>query len=444
MRLPASCVTGLLAALLAALFLWGTPKRAVADVAIDITRGSVAPLPIAVTAFAARSADSQGLGLDITQVVTADLERSGLFEPIDPEAFIQGDPIANGGPRFADWRLIGAQALTTGAVTELPGGRIRVDVQLWDPPAARQLDKRAFTTTRDNWRRVAHIVADAIYQRLTGEPGYFDTRILYVAESGPKRNRTRRLAIMDQDGANHRYLTDGSFLALAPNFSPTGQRIAYLRYENRRPHVFLFDAQTGRQEKIGVFQGLSFAPRFSPDGASLLMSYATGANMDIFVMSLGARRAVRLTTDPGIDTSPSFSPDGKQIVFNSDRGGRAQLYIMNTDGSAARRITFSRGRYTAPVWSPRGDWIAFTKQQGGVFSIGVMRPDGTGERLLTESFLDEGPSWSPNGRVILFSRQEPGVAGRTRLYAVDLTGANLREVLTPGDGSAPSWSPPNR
>jgi TolB protein len=306
----------------------------------------------------------------------------------------------------------------------------------------------AYRTPRNNWRRVAHIIADAIYKRITGEEGYFDSRIVYVAETGPHTMRIKRLAIMDQDGANHKYLTDGSALVLTPRFSPTRQEITYLSYFNDTPRVYLFDINTGRQEMLGAFKGMTFAPRFSPDGNSVIMSYAKDGDSDIWIMDLRTRRARQVTRDPAIDTSPSFSPDGRQITFNSDRGGTQQLYVMDADGRNVRRISFGQGRYATPVWSPRGDLIAFTKFYGGRFFTGVMRPDGTGERLLTESFLDEAPTWSPNGRVLIFFRQtrttSSGGGGVTRIYSVDLTGYNLRQVKTPTDASDPAWSPLNR
>jgi len=344
--------------------------------------------------------------------------------------------------------VINSQALVSGNVRFEPDGRLRFEFRLWDVFAEAQMAGFAYMTPFTNWRRVAHIIADAIYKRITGEEGYFDSRIVYIAETGDLAKRVKRLAIMDQDGANQKYLTDGSALVLTPRFSPTRQEITYLSYFNDTPRVYLFDINTGRQEMLGAFEGMTFAPRFSPDGNSVIMSYAKEGNSDIWIMDLRTRNARQITYDPAIDTSPSFSPDGRQITFNSDRGGSQQLYVMDADGRNVRRISFGQGRYATPVWSPRGDLIAFTKFYGGRFYIGVMRPDGTGERLLTESFLDEAPTWSPNGRVLAFFRQTPtdrsGKGGVTRLYSVDLTGYNLREIKTPTDASDPAWSPLNR
>ncbi|TAJ98449.1 MAG: Tol-Pal system protein TolB, partial [Candidatus Manganitrophaceae bacterium] len=311
--------------------------------------------------------------------------------------------------------------------------------------AEQQMQGLTYQTTPENWRRVAHKIADAVYERITGERGYFDTRIVYIAESGPGIHRIKRLAIMDQDGENHRFLTDGETLVLTPRFSQTAQKIAFLSYYRNLPRVYIFNIETGLQERLGEFPGMTFAPRFSPDDSKIIMSYAKDGNSDIYILDLATRRSTRLTSNPAIDTSPSFSPDGKQVVFLSDRGGSPQLYTTDIDGQNVHRISFGKGRYGTPVWSPRGDLIAFTKIHQNRFFIGVMKPDGSGERLLTESFRDEGPTWAPNGRVLMFFRQIPGgrdgLNDRVRLYSVDLTGQNEREVVTPLDGSDPAWSP---
>ncbi|MFQ5534856.1 MAG: Tol-Pal system beta propeller repeat protein TolB [Sphingomonadales bacterium] len=433
-----------LAMLLSAL---GVASPAQAVLKVDITQGNVDPLPIAITTSARPDDADQGqqLWMKIAQVVTADLAHSGLFRPMDPEAFIESGSTNRIRPRFADWRAINAQALVTGRASLRPDGQARVEFRLWDVFAEHQMTGLAYTSARDNWRRVAHIIADAIYSRLTGETGYFDSRVVYVAESGPRNRRVKRLAIMDSDGEALRFLTNGDHLVLTPRFSPTTQEITYLSYYGGRPRVYLYNIDSGKQEVLGDFPGMTFAPRFSFDGNHVIMSMARGGNSDLYVMDLRTRETTRLTSHPAIDTSPSFSPDGKHIVFNSDRGGSQQIYVMKADGSDVRRISFGLGRYATPIWSPRGDLIAFTKMHGGRFHIGVMRVDGTGERLLTESFLDEGPTWAPNGRVLMFFRQTPytedGKGGTTRLWSIDLTGYNEREVLTPVEASDPAWSP---
>ncbi len=427
--------TFLMATLIAGLGVAVLPARAVVE--IDINKGVVEPLPIAVTEFI--SAD--GRGAEIAGVIEADLRRSGLFAPIEKGAFIEQISNPDAAPRFEDWTVINAQALVTGKVSETPDGRLRAEFRLWDTYAGQQLIGEQFFTSKEKWRRVAHIIADAIYQRLTGESGYFDTRIVYVDESGPRNNRVKRLAIMDQDGANQRFLTDGRAIVLTPRFSPTRQEITYMSYEGGQPQVYLLQLETGQRELVGNFPGMTFAPRFSPNGQQIVMSLLRDdGNSNIFAMDLRSRNTTRLTTSNAIDTSPSYSPDGSQIVFTSDRGGRAQIYVMGASGGDPKRISFGDGTYSTPVWSPRGDLIAFTKQTGGEFQIGVMRTDGSGERILSSGFLQEGPTWAPNGRVLMFFRQAAG-SGGPQLYSIDLTGRNERQIPTPEFGSDPAWSP---
>jgi len=414
-------------------------RPALAELNVDITKINPEPVPIAITSFFGEKEKSKRMARDISRVLTADLERSGLFKPIDRRAFIQKSATMQLQPRFDDWKKIGAQGLVHGSVTLKPNGRLRTEFRLWDVSAERQMIGKAYETPPQNWRRVAHIIADAIYKRITGENGYFDTRVVYVAESGPAIKRVKRLAIMDQDGANHRFLTNGSSLVLTPRFSPSTQEITYLSYAGNRPRVYIYNVDTRRRVVVGEFPGMTFAPRFSPDGNRIIMSLATSGNSELYSMDLRTRVVRRLTRNPAIDTSPSFSPDGARIVFNSDRGGSQQIYVMGANGGGATRISFGKGRYATPVWSPRGDNIAFTKLQGGKFSIGVMRPDGSGERLLTSGYLVEGPSWAPNGRVIMFFRHPRG--GTPQLFSIDLTGRNERPVATPLGASDPAWSP---
>ncbi len=433
-----------LAVFLLSIACMAVPARA--EIRIDVTRGTVEPLPIALTDFYGQNVSDVDVGRQISGVVAANLESSGIFRIIDPKAFIQTAAEIRLQPRFADWRIIGAQALVAGSVTAEPDGRLRVEFRLWDVFAGEQLVGKAYMTKPDNWRRIAHIISDEIYKRLTGESGYFDTRIVYVAESGPPNKRVKRLAIMDQDGYGSRYLTDGKSLVMTPRFSPSGPLVTYLSYgEGKKPRVYLYNIDTGRQEVLGSFSGMTFAPRFSPDGRSVVMSQSIAGNADIYVMDLDSRRVRQLTSGMSIDTSPSFSPDGKRIAFESDRGGTQQLYVMDADGRNAKRISFGEGRYATPVWSPRGDIIAFIKMLGGQFYLGVMHPDGSGERLITKSYHLEGPTWSPNGRVLMYFKEAatgPGGKDRSaKLYAIDLTGANERYVKTPVHGSDPAWSP---
>ncbi|MAF94788.1 MAG: Tol-Pal system beta propeller repeat protein TolB [Rhodospirillaceae bacterium] len=430
---------------LAWLWLAAATTAARAELRIDITQGTVEPLPIAITDFVGSTASEIQYGRDVSRVIAGDLERSGLFRPIDKRAFIQTAIALQTLPRFGDWRVINAQALVQGQARIVQGGQLRIEFRLWDVFAEQQMVGLAYVTVSENWRQVAHIIADAIYKRITGEDGYFNTRIVYISESGPQNRRIKRLAIMDQDGENHKFLTEGEALVLTPRFSPTLQEITYLSFYGNLPRVYIFNIDTGRQEVLGDFPGMTFAPRFSPDGKRVIMSMAKDGNSEIYTMDLRTRTVRQLTFHSAIDTSPSYSPDSRQIIFNSDRGGTQQLYIMDASGRGVRRISYGKGRYATPVWSPRGDLIAFTKILSGRFYIGVMRVDGSGERLLAEDFLVEAPTWAPNGRVLMFFRQErttkDGGGGRSRLYSIDLTGHNEREILTPIDASDPAWSP---
>jgi len=427
-------------------------KSAIALVEVDITRGNLDPLPIAVSPLHVESDSAEiiqdgkvikNIGEEISKIIEVNFRRSGLFNPLKKDSFVQNPDIAHVKPRFEDWTLIKAQALVTGKV-KVEDDKLRAEFRLWDVVAAKEMVGLAFSTTSSNWRRIAHIISDKIYQRLTGEEGYFDTRIIYVSETGPKTQRYKKLAIMDQDGANVKYLTLGNELVLTPRFSPKNQLVTYLSYFRNLPRVYLLDIETGVQEVVGDFPGMTFAPRFSPDGKKIIMSFAKDGNSDIYTMNMETRVVERITDHTSIDTSPSYSPDGKYIAFNSDRSGLQQIYVMRSDGSNVKRITFGKGLYGTPVWSPRGDLIAFTKVHKGKFYIGVMRTDGSGERLLTENFYQEAPSWSPNGRVLIFYREtktdSKGEGFSAKLWSIDLTGYNERLIETETDGSDPSWS----
>lgn len=415
-----------------------------AELQIDVTGAMRDPMPIAFPEMIHNGFFVGQFGEKIRNVVIADLERSGLFKIIDPNSYIQEFKSMSEEPKFTDWQAINAQALVQSAITEVDAKNLRVEFRLWDVFSETQMKGQSFTTTKDNWRRVAHVIADAIYERLTGEKGYFDTRIVYVSETGLATRRIKRLAIMDQDGENHKFLTSGAAMALTPRFSPNLQKITYMSYSGDMPKVYILDIETGKQTLLGNFPGMTFAPRFSPDSSKVLLSFASKGKTNIYEMDLENRSSKQLTSGGSIDTSPSYSPDGSKIVFNSDRGGNQQLYVMNADGSDVTRISFGSGRYATPVWSPRGDYIAFTKMAGGQFYIGVMYPDGSGERLLASGYLVEGPTWSPNGRVLMYFRQEKGGRGSSapvKLYSIDLTGYNERQIITPADGSDPAWSP---
>ena len=431
-----------LAVILLALSGGQTPAQAQSGpLRIEITEGVIEPLPFAVPAFVDEGGAGEYAG-NIARVIASDLSGTGLFREIPQAAHIARVSSFDSSIAYEDWKAINAQAVITGAVT-VSGDRIVVKFRLFDVFSGQQLGEGLqFAGTTQTWRRMAHKVADAAYSRITGEGGYFDTRVVFVSESGPKNQRLKRLAVMDYDGANVQYLTDSSSIVLAPRFSPTGDRILYTSYATGFPRITLMDVGSLRTQTLAEQQGtMTFAPRFSPDGGRVVFSLERGGNSDLYMLTLGSGNLSQLTNAPSIETAPSFSPDGSQIVFESDRSGTQQLYIMPASGGEARRISGGQGRYSTPVWSPRGDMIAFTKQHQGRFHIGVMRTDGSEERLLTASFLDEGPTWAPNGRVIMFTRETSGAGGSAALYSVDISGRNLRQIPTDGAASDPAWSP---
>jgi len=409
---------------------------------IEITEGVIEPLPFAAPIFVADTPAAADLAAQITRVISDDLIGTGLFREIPASAHISqisnfNDPIA-----YADWKAINAQALIAGSVSATNDGRVTVKFRVHDVFSDQPLgDGLQFVASASGWRRMAHKVADVVYSRITGEGGYFDSRVVFVSESGPKNDRKKRLAVMDYDGANVQYLTDSSSIVLAPRFSPTGDRVLFTSYESGFPQIMVLDVGTVTRRALNIdVEAMTFAPRFGPNGQTIVFSLSKGGNTDIYRMDIGGAPQ-RLTNTAAIETAPSFSPDGSQIVFESDRSGTQQLYVMPAGGGEARRISFGPGRYGTPVWSPRGDLIAFTKQNQGRFHIGVMRTDGSEERLLTASFLDEWPTWSPNGRVIMFTRETQGAAGVPALYSVDISGRNLRRIPTDGPASDPAWSP---
>ncbi|MDN5786889.1 Tol-Pal system beta propeller repeat protein TolB [Pseudorhodobacter sp.] len=409
---------------------------------IEITEGVIEPLPFAVPNFVAETGAAGEYATNIARVVASDLSGTGLFREIPASAHVGRIDSFDAPVAYADWKAINAQALVTGAVSA-SGDRIVVKFRLFDIFSGQQMGEGLqFAGTPQSWRRMAHKVADAVYSRITGEGGYFDSRVVFVSESGPKNERAKRLAVMDYDGANIQYLTDSRSLVLAPRFSPTGDRILYTSYQSGFPKIYLMDVASVQARELADQPGtMTFAPRFAPNGRTVVYSLEQGGNTDLYTVDTASGASQRLTNAPSIETAPSYNPDGSQIVFESDRSGTQQLYIMSAGGGEPRRISNGAGRYGTPVWSPRGDLIAFTKQNEGRFHIGVMRTDGSEERLLTASFLDEGPTWAPNGRVIMFTRESAGAAGQSSLYSVDITGRNLRPVPTGGPASDPAWSP---
>ena len=409
---------------------------------MTVNRGVIKPISLAVPSFIKESGANSIISRELAKVISNNLDSTGLFKSIPQSAYVSMPLSFNTPVQFSDWSIINADVLVMGSVGLKPDGRLEVKFRLWDVSQQKEIGKgKQYFTNSESWRRISHKISDTIYTRVTGEGAYFDSRVVFVSETGPKDNRTKRLAIMDQDGANFRLLKHPPSLVIAPRFSPTTNKIIFTGYETGKPRVYLMDLSSEEITSLPELKGMSFAPRFSADGSQIVLSMTENGNTDIFINTLSTGAKTRLTTNNAIDTAPSFSPDGKSIVFESDRGGGQQLYIISTQGGDAKRISFGKGRYATPVWSPRGDLIAFTKIKEGKFHIGVMRVDGTKERLLTTSFLDEGPAWAPNGRVLMFFRETPGSAGAPSIYSIDISGRNLRKIKTSSFASDPNWSP---
>ncbi|HFB2048497.1 MAG TPA: Tol-Pal system protein TolB [Hyphomicrobiaceae bacterium MAG_BT-2024] len=413
------------------------PKMLMGQTRIIVNESKLIPQSLAISNFIG---EDKRLGTAITKIVKADLERSGLFRFLEQKIFLQKTGNIDVSPRFLDWRSIGAEALVVGRTIKQKNGRFTVQFRLWDIVLGKLLTGQQFSIAPKHWRRLGHLVADQVYQKLTLVQGYFDTRIVFIDETGSKQQRLKRLAIMDQDGHNLQILSDGRELVITPRFNPVQQEVAYMSYVDGQPRVLMMDLTSGQHKVVGDFPGMTFAPRYSPDGERIVMSFQQGTNSWIVEMDFKLQRLRRLTESNAIDTGPCFSPDGRNIVFESDRDGSQQLYIMNHDGSNQRRISRGDGTYSTPVWSPRGDNIAFTKQYAGRFLIGVVSPDGARERILTEGFHNEGPTWAPNGRVLMFFRDARGADAGPKIFSIDLTGYNERLVKTPAFASDPSWS----
>jgi TolB protein len=398
--------------------------------------GQFRPIMIAVTHFGG----DPDAGRALSDIITHNFSRSVFLQPIDPKSFVDRTTNPDQPPQMDAWRVVNAQFVVTGRGQRTGDGRLKSEFRLWDVATGQQVAGQQYVTDPNNARRVAHIISDAIFTRITGEKGFFDTRVVFIDETGPKERRRKRLAIMDQDGQNVRYLTKGEELVVTPRFSPTTQDVTYMSFGAGDPRVYLLNIETGQREVVGNFPGMTFAPRFSPDGQRIVMSLTQGTSSNLYVMDLRSRNTTRLTDTSAIDTSPSYSPDGSRIVFESDRGGSQQIYVMSGSGGGAQRISFGQGRYSTPVWSPKGDYIAFTKQGQGSFAIGVMKPDGSGERILTEGYHNEGPTWAPNGLYLMFFR-DPGGQSGAKIYMMDVFGRGEFPVPTPSFASDPAWSP---
>jgi TolB protein len=423
-----------LAAVVVAVGLATSAAQAAGDITVR-AGGNFAPVTIAVTPFPGDEGATK-----VGAVLTNDFGHSVFLVPVNPTSFPENVSNPDVRPNLDAWKTVNAQFVLTGRVSGAAGGRISAQFRLWDTATGAQVAGQQYTTDAANARRIAHLIADAVFTHVTGEKGFFDSRVVFVDESGSKEKRRKRLAVMDMDGADVKYLTSGDTLVVTPRFSPSAQQVAYMSFREGDPKVTLLNLESGQREAVGNFPGMTFSPRFSPDGQRIAMSLSEGSTSHLFSMDIGSHEQTQLTDGGGIDTSPCYSPDGSQIAFESDRGGTQQIYVMSANGGAANRISFGEGRYSTPVWSPRGDLIAFTRQKGGLFGIGVMKPDGSGERIIAEGYHNEGPTFSPNGLFLMFFR-DPGGESGPKIFMADIFGHGEFPVPTPGYASDPSWGP---
>ena len=427
------------------IFIFFIKSLLAAPLEIDITKGVIEPIPIAITKFNYESVKEKILSNNIFEVISNDLNSSGLFRKISNKAFLQNEEEVFFQPLFKDWSLIDANLIISGKI-KINGEKLFVNIKLWDVYREKLiLSKKIEGKNNKNWRVLAHIVSNLIYERITGEKGYFDTRLVYIAEKKNANNITKKIAIMDYDGKNHEYLTNGQNLVITPRFSPDGKKIAYLSFSKKKPTVYLLDIITKKEKTLGDFSGMSFAPRFSPDGKKITFSLTKKGSSNIFVQDLNNNDIIQITKNRHINTSPSFSPDNKSLVFSSDRSGKQNLYIKKVDNNMrekAKRISYGEGNYATPAWSPRGDYIAFTKTYRNEFYIGLIKQDGSGERIISKGYLTESPSWSPNGRTLVFNKiTKKNNRLISSIFTIDITGNLEKKIVTPDEASDPDWGP---
>jgi TolB protein len=411
---------------------------------IYISKGTNQLLPIAINNFANTSVYNQKLLDNVLDLIRADLTHSGFFKIIPPNSFIENATGVQHKPHFASWRQINANLLLNGEIIRQGSSTFTLKIILWDIVTEKSIVAEAVHGPVDSWRKLAHQISDKIYELVTGDKGYFDTRIFYISEISKGIKTTKKLAVMDYDGANHQFLSDGKFLVLTPRLSPNAKNLLYVSYQTKSPKVYVKNLKTGRSTLLGNFSAMSFAPRFSPDGSKIIFSLAKNGTTDIWVIDLSTTKIKQLTSGIAINTSPSYSGNGQKIYFNSDRSGSGQIYSMNSDGSNIERISFGEGSYSAPICSPNGRHIAFTKNiRGQGFYIGVMRNDGSDERIITNGYLVEGATWAPNSKIIAFARSSKpsrGIPPVTKLYTIDISGQNEHTIQTPNEASDPEWS----
>ena len=423
------------------LFLFGPAN---AELKVDIIAGDFRPIPIAIQDFEA-PAKLKKQATELRDVVVADLKSTGLFRIINKNAFPENVRMDDM-PNFANWSMVKAQVLVQAKLYEAEGGKYGLKYYVWDVAGKEQIEAQDLQGSAKSARRLAHIMADGIYERLTGEHGYFDTQIVFIGQSGDIRSPTKRLAIMDSDGYGMRFMSDDRVMVMSPHFSPNMRTIVFLSYRDDDPMVWTLNLNTGEQRRLGKFGGMTFAPRFSPDGTRIALTLAKNGTTNLYEYDIEDKTLRQLTSGDYIDTSPSYSPDGKKLAFNSNRSGSQQLHILDLETMKDKRLSFGNGRYATPAWGPRGDFIAFTKIVDETFYIGIMTPAGKNERILASGWFMEAPSWAPGGRRVVYYETEKMPDGKGRqshIRSVDIMGQNDYEIKLPDglSGLEPTWSP---
>ena len=403
-------------------------SAAYAQLSIEITGAGANRLPVAIADFTGERIVSQAL----TSVVRADLERSGLFRLVDTT----GQTVADSASvNFDEWKTRGADALVAGNVVPAADSRYETRYRLYDVPKQASLASQGYTHNSGQLRATAHRIADAVYEKLTGEPGIFSTRIAYVVKSTGRFE----LQIADADGSNAQTALASREPIISPTWSPDGNKLAYVSFEAKKPVVYVHDLASGRRHVAANFKGSNSAPAWSPDGKRLAVVLTKDGSSQLYIVNADGSGVTRVATSAGIDTEPQFSPDGQAIYFTSDRGGSPQIYRLPVTGGEAQRVTFDGSYNVTPRPSPDGKSLAYVARNGGRFQLTLMDLATRQNQILTDSAKDESPSFAPNGRMIIYATE---VGGRGVLAAVSADGRiKQRLSVQAADVREPSWGP---
>jgi len=421
-----------------ALLAFGAVLPAWAQLRIEVTSGISDPVPIAIVPFA-RAAPADN-GLDVAQVIQHDLEGSGRFRAL-PRSQMPATPTQASAVSLADWKNLGEDYMVVGRVVGIDGGNLAVDFDLLNTLTGQRIAGQRFVGTPSALRNAAHRVSDVIYEKIVGIRGVFATRIAYVSVDGQPPNQKFQLFVADADDENRRLVLESRYPLMSPSWSPDGQWLAYVSFENKKSAIYVQFVRTGERRQVSARAGINGAPVWSPDGKKLALTLGgSGGNPDIYVLELQTQNLVRITDDPAIDTEATWAPDGKTLYFTSDRAGGPQVYRIGVNpGDRPKRITFS-GNYNArPRVSPDGTQLAMVTLDSGNYRVAVQDLSNGAVRVLTKGHLDESPSFAPNSAALIYSERE-GSRGVLATVSVDgLTGLRLKSEQ--GEVREPAWGP---